>query len=240
MNSSAAPISLPAWIIATQWASRGVLILLAALSVWSVAIMVDRRRALKSEGSDLLGKARALIEAADWKSLRTWATQAAAPTNADTSVRVPAGALLSALSVITVNGSNEPNPAVSSTEPVDRAVRSYLATERARLEEGLTALATMGSNAPFIGLFGTVLGIIQAFGALAAQSSNTQSVMTGISEALVATAVGLFVAIPAVIAYNIFSRRLRVLLVESEALRDSLLARLGQQWNAGGGASHGR
>ena len=69
-------------------------------------------------------------------------------------------------------------------------------------------MATLGSNAPFIGLFGTVLGIIQAFAVLASTNAGTHAVMSGISEALVATAIGLFVAIPAVIAYNIFSKKL--------------------------------
>jgi biopolymer transport protein ExbB len=108
---------------------------------------------------------------------------------------------------------------------VDRAVRSYLSLERTRLEQGLTVLATLGSNAPFIGLFGTVLGIIQAFGALGAQQNQTADIMVGISEALIATAVGLFVAIPAVVAFNYFSRQLRVLLVNSEALKDLVLSK---------------
>ena len=103
-------------------------------------------------------------------------------------------------------------------------MRSYLSLERTRLESGLTILATLGSNAPFIGLFGTVLGIIQAFGALGAQHNNTSDIMVGISEALIATAVGLFVAIPAVVAFNMFSRKLRVLLVNSEAIKDLYLS----------------
>jgi biopolymer transport protein ExbB len=112
---------------------------------------------------------------------------------------------------------------------MDRAVKSYLGEERLRLEKGLTVLATLGSNAPFVGLFGTVLGIIQAFGELgqnSAGSGGTAGVMTAISEALVATAIGLLVAIPAVAAYNTFSRQLRQLLSESENLRDQLVARV--------------
>ncbi len=82
--------------------------------------------------------------------------------------------------------------------------------QKESLERGLTLLGTLGNNAPFIGLLGTVLGIIKAFADLAVtEHAGPQVVMAGISEALVSTAVGLLVAIPCVIAYNIFNRRLR-------------------------------
>lgn len=109
---------------------------------------------------------------------------------------------------------------------IDRAVKSFLTDARSQLEKGLTVLATLGSNAPFIGLFGTVLGIIQAFGELSQQRSNTQSVMAGISEALIATAIGLFVAIPAVVAYNVFAKNVKQILSECESLRDFYISRL--------------
>lgn len=86
------------------------------------------------------------------------------------------------------------------------------------LEERLGILATMGNNAPFIGLFGTVLGVIQAFHSLGRSGAmDVSSVMVGISEALVATAAGLFVAIPCVIVYNYYLRVTRVLLAQNEA-----------------------
>jgi biopolymer transport protein ExbB len=79
---------------------------------------------------------------------------------------------------------------------------------RVHLERNLTFLASVGSNAPFIGLFGTVLGIIRAFADLAGNlDGGADVVMAGISEALVATAVGIFVAVPAVVAYNAFQRQ---------------------------------
>ncbi len=82
------------------------------------------------------------------------------------------------------------------------------------LEKRLGILATFGNNAPFIGLFGTVLGIIQAFHDLGRASEfGVRVVMEGISEALVATAMGLFVAIPSVIAYNYFVRRVKKILL---------------------------
>ena len=101
------------------------------------------------------------------------------------------------------------------------------ARERMRLERNLSYLATLGSNAPFIGLFGTVLGIIKAFHDLARnQSGGPSVVMAGISEALVATAVGLLVAIPAVVAYNFFNRRVRTRMVEVDWMAHVALGRL--------------
>jgi biopolymer transport protein ExbB len=97
-----------------------------------------------------------------------------------------------------------------------------------RLEKGLPVLATLGANAPFIGLFGTVLGIVRAFAALSGATgpaSNGASVMSGISQSLYATAAGLFVAIPAVVAFNILSQKLKTLIAESDALKDAIAAR---------------
>jgi len=97
-------------------------------------------------------------------------------------------------------------------------------SEKFRMESKLVILGTLGNNAPFIGLFGTVLGIIKAFHDLAtAQNPNPSVVMTGVSEALVATAVGLFVAIPAVIAYNYFQRRVKEFVTQMEAASKILL-----------------
>lgn len=90
---------------------------------------------------------------------------------------------------------------------------------RILLEKRLGILATFGNNAPFIGLFGTVLGIINAFHSLSKEGSEfgVNVVMGGISEALIATATGLFVAIPSVIAYNYFVRKIKMILLEMEA-----------------------
>lgn len=112
-------------------------------------------------------------------------------------------------------------------DTVEEVLLSVLARERARYERFLSFLGTLGSNAPFVGLFGTVLGIIKAFndlGAVAVRGSAIQqTVMAGISEALVATAVGLGVAIPAVVAYNAFTRWLKSLVNRSQALGYALV-----------------
>jgi biopolymer transport protein ExbB/TolQ len=96
-------------------------------------------------------------------------------------------------------------------DAVSDAVDSELGRVRPDLERGLNLLGTIGNNAPFIGLFGTVLGVIQAFSQLGAAGANKGAamgnVMSGIAEALVATGVGIFVAIPAVIAYNLLQKR---------------------------------
>jgi biopolymer transport protein ExbB len=90
---------------------------------------------------------------------------------------------------------------------VEEHIKASVEQERLRFERGLAFLGTLGSNAPFVGLFGTVLGIVRSFHDLAANSAQgTQAVMAGIAEALVATGVGLLVALPAVAAYNAFAR----------------------------------
>jgi biopolymer transport protein ExbB len=97
--------------------------------------------------------------------------------------------------------------------------------ERAAAERGLVLLGTLGNNAPFVGLFGTVLGIIRAFRDLGtANSVGPSVVMTGISEALVATAVGILVAIPAVVAYNLCQRSIRVMDYRLDEASEAILA----------------
>lgn len=97
-------------------------------------------------------------------------------------------------------------------------------SEKFKMESKLVILGTLGNNAPFIGLFGTVLGIIKAFHDLAvSENPNPSVVMAGVSEALVATAVGLLVAIPAVIAYNYFQRRVKEQVTQMETASKILL-----------------
>lgn len=112
-------------------------------------------------------------------------------------------------------------------DAVEDLIAGAEASERLRYEQRLNFLATLGSNAPFIGLFGTVLGVIKAFGELGSDlSAAGGGLMEGISEALVATGVGLLVAIPAVIAYNVFNAKVDTLSANSELLSRTLLAQL--------------
>jgi len=110
---------------------------------------------------------------------------------------------------------------------VEEALTSATIREKLRMERALIVLGTTGSNAPFLGLFGTVLGIIKAFHDLSInQAQAASAVMAGISEALVATAIGLMVAIPAVILFNTFQRVNKSTMARIDALSHLLLAHL--------------
>lgn len=206
MNTS----EIPLWITATHWASRSVLVVLALLSVWSIATMIRCYRLIQNAaGGAGAGELFTQIQNLIRDGKITEILHLAGEPNLYQQVVREAAA----------NVSQDPSR-------IDRAIKSLLTLRRTEIERGLTVLATLGSNAPFIGLFGTVLGIIQAFGALGNTQGGGSSVMVAISEALIATAVGLFVAIPAVVAFNFLSRYLRVLLTNCEALRDLYIARL--------------
>jgi biopolymer transport protein ExbB/TolQ len=111
--------------------------------------------------------------------------------------------------------------AASMQEQADAVVE----TERVHYERGLAFLGTLGSNAPFVGLFGTVLGIVRAFHDLATNSAQgSQAVMAGIAEALVATAIGLLVALPSVALYNALMRHVETAVVAAGAVSHQILA----------------
>ena len=138
----------------------------------------------------------------------------------------------SAEAAVVVAGLREADRGPKSAE---KAMRGAQALQKMKLERRLAFLGTLGNNAPFIGLFGTVIGIVSAFeqlgkqgmsGAQAASVAAPQAVMSSIAEALVATAVGLAVAIPAVAAYNFFQRHTRAVLGNTDALSNVLLAHL--------------
>lgn len=197
---------MPLWVLLAQIAARLVLVLLLGLSVWSISIMIDRKRvfgALDPLSSELVGR---LIREKKWTDVKAWA---------ESNSNLVARLLKEAISL----GDS------ASPTSVELAVRGFLANEKVKFEKGLTILATVGANAPFIGLFGTVLGVIHAFAALADQQGGISSVMVGISEALVATAIGLLVAIPAGVSYNYYLRRMKLMLVDGEAIKDLYLSR---------------
>jgi len=115
-------------------------------------------------------------------------------------------------------------------ESLQEIVQKGIRLRRKQFEGGLLFLGTLGSNAPFVGLFGTVLGVVSAFKELGAASANAAAgggmgnVMSGISEALIATAVGILVAIPAVVAYNLFQKRCTDLEENTGILANHVLA----------------
>ena len=113
----------------------------------------------------------------------------------------------------------------SGPKGLEEAFNSFALTERPELERYLGFLATVGSNAPYIGLLGTVLGIMKSFQDLSVSTeAGQQTVMAGISLALVATAAGLFVAIPAVISYNYYQRKVRATLQSLDSVKELCLA----------------
>lgn len=108
---------------------------------------------------------------------------------------------------------------------LEEIFNTFALTERPDLEKYLGFLATVGSNAPYVGLFGTVLGIMKAFNDLAtAPEAGQQTVMAGISMALVATAAGLFVAIPAVAFYNYYSKQVKGIFQNLESVKELCVA----------------
>ncbi|MGZ3775261.1 MAG: MotA/TolQ/ExbB proton channel family protein [Pseudobdellovibrionaceae bacterium] len=113
----------------------------------------------------------------------------------------------------------------SGSKGLEEIFNTFALIERPELEKSLGFLATVGSNAPYVGLFGTVLGIMKAFNDLAtAPEAGQQTVMAGISMALVATAAGLFVAIPAVAFYNYYSKQVRSIFHNLESVKELCLA----------------
>jgi biopolymer transport protein ExbB len=115
---------------------------------------------------------------------------------------------------------------------IEKAMAAEQMSERARLEKNLSFLGTLGNNAPFVGLFGTVIGIVEAFEHLGSSSEGlsgqggNQLVMAAIAEALVSTAVGIAVAIPAVFAFNQLLRSIKVRLDASQMIAEEVLASL--------------
>lgn len=199
-----------------------VLWFLAALSVLSVAIIVERAFYYRAMGGDL----QAMAERLDGQLSSGQYTAAIEELGRSRSVAAAIAAAGLRLS--------DRGPAAA-----EKAMQSAVALQRGQLERWLAYLGTLGNNAPFIGLFGTVVGVIGAFeelghaapghGHAAASQVASQVVMANIAGALVATAVGIMVALPAVAAFNYFQRRIATLLSGSEVLSNLVLAYLAQE-----------
>ncbi len=192
----------------TLLGSDWVLWLLVGLSLVSVTVMVERGLALRGTVGDLDGLGHDLVS-----RLRDGDVRGARALLAD--LRAPAAAVAAAGVAVFEHGA----------DTVAETMASAKSRVRVDLERNLGVLGTLGNNAPFVGLFGTVLGIIKAFADLSRnQTGGASAVMSGISEALVATAVGLMVAIPAVVAYNFFQGRVRKALARVDALAHLVLS----------------
>ena len=198
MNESA-PLSVVALFENADIVVKFVLLLLLAGSIWSWAVIVDkvlRLRVARQSARDLAERASEARNAEDLVG---------APRGA--AADQPAGAVLAAgvEECVTAADSFQETTA-DRRERIDRAMRLALSAQLRELELRLPFLATLGSAAPFIGLFGTVWGIMRSFNAIAAANNTSLAVVApGIADALFATAMGLAAAIPAVIAYNKFT-----------------------------------
>jgi biopolymer transport protein ExbB len=214
-------MNLVEWLkrIMVGFGAAWVMWLLLGLSVVSVAIMLERGWFFFSIRDDLAKLARELRAL-----LRDGDTEGAVK-------RMQASP--SAEAAVVVAGLLESDRGPKASE---EAMRGAAALQRMRLERRLAYLGTLGNNAPFIGLFGTVIGVVMAFDELGKQASvpataaaaamAPTTVMSAIAEALVATAVGLIVAIPAVAANNFFQRRTKQILANTDTLSCVLLSYL--------------
>lgn len=206
--------------IMTGFGAGWVLWLMIGLSVISVAIILERLWLFLSMRDDLAVLAR------DLRAALMTSTAAAL----DRMKRSP-----SAEAAVVVAGLTMHAHGVKAAE---QAMEGAAALQRTKLQKRLTYLATVGNNAPFIGLFGTVIGVMGAFKELdrsgltaVAEDGVNKSVMGEISEALVATAVGIAVAIPAVAANNYFQRATSRTLANTEALTKVLLAHMSSTYD---------
>ncbi len=204
---------MEAIILLTDIVEKLILLTMLGLSIWSISIMIDRKKVLASTiDTHEFEKIKSILADNSGSGLTPQKTE-----QFKSVVSGKTSYLAKAFQNILSAGSN--------VESVDRTIQAYIREERLKLEKGLNVLATLGSNAPFIGLFGTVLGIIRAFAYLGSQTGST-AVMTGVSQALYATALGLFVAIPAIIAFNVFTQSVRKVNSQLDTLKDLYVAQL--------------
>lgn len=190
-------------------ADQAVLLLLLVLSVVSVGMILERFFALRKVGAEsarIRGRIKLALQSNSVEDVEDLAKD-------PSSIEGRAAAC----------GMRHMKDAGS--KGLEEVFNTFALTERPELEKFLGFLATVGSNAPYIGLFGTVLGIMKAFQDLAmAPEAGQQTVMAGISSALIATATGLFVAIPAVVAYNAYNKKVRGILQNLESVKELCLA----------------
>lgn len=190
--------------------ARGVVILLLVMSAWSFGVMIDRM----------------LMYSAARKQSRVFVQQVAGALREgklDEAISIAERNKKSHIAKVVATGLAEFQSAsstVSEAEVIEAAKRGLersIAIVHAELKRGLSGLATIGSTSPFVGLFGTVVGILNAFRGIATQkAAGLSAVAGGISEALVTTALGLLVAIPAVWAFNIFTNKVEAFDVEMD------------------------
>jgi biopolymer transport protein ExbB/biopolymer transport protein TolQ len=205
------------------WPARGVAFILLFMSAWSIGVMIDRWIAFRAARKQSRQFAPAVAGALREGKLHE-------------AIRVAERNKKSHLARVVTSGLREFSDLDAMEIPGPKLEAGKRALERAEaivhteLERGLSGLATIGSTAPFVGLLGTVIGIIDAFAKIQESgATGLAAVSGGISEALVTTALGLFVAIPAVMMFNYFTTKIRAFDVEmnnsSSELADYFLKR---------------
>ena len=203
------------WDLITMWHNMGypaktVVGILFIMSAWSVGIMIDR----------------ALMYSAARKQSRVFVQQVAGALKEgklDEAIAIAERNKKSHIAKVVATGLSEFQSAsqqVSDADVIEAAKRGLersVAIVHAEMKRGLSALATIGSTAPFVGLFGTVVGILNAFkGIETSHATGLSAVAGGIAEALVTTALGLLVAVPAVWTFNYFTNRVEAFDVEMD------------------------
>ena len=173
------------WMIIVNWLARIILVLLCGMSIYAVSIILERNKFFKNNSLSLVHeKLINLIEHKEFQKM----TEFLAKEN-----------LFSAQIFMAIN-----------SDLSLKQIQNIGQLKFKKQEEGnLSVLGTFGSTAPFIGLLGTVFGIIVAFGELSTGKVDSNSIMFALAEALILTAVGLVVAIPSVISFNLYSKKLK-------------------------------
>ena len=198
-----------------------VMVCLALLSVFSVGMIIDKHRRFVSasrQSEKFKPEFKKFLQGGDVQDL----IEAARPHQSSYVAQV----VLAGITEYDGVRESGRDPG-ASLELVTSALRDSISETLIELKRGLGLLATIGSTAPFIGLFGTVVGIINAFRSIAATGSGGMSVVSGgIAEALVSTALGIFVAIPAVVAFNHFTGKIETFHVQMNRASSQLVNRL--------------
>ena len=203
------------WDLVSMWHNMGipaktVVAILFIMSAWSIGIMIDR----------------ALMYSAARKQSRIFVQQVAGALKdhkLDEAISIAERNKKSHIAKVVATGLSEFQAASAQVgdeeviEAANRGLERSVSIVHAKMKRGLSGLATIGSTAPFVGLFGTVMGIINAFkGISASKATGLSAVAGGIAEALVTTALGLVVAVPAVWAFNYFTNKVEAFDVEMD------------------------
>jgi biopolymer transport protein ExbB/TolQ len=193
-----------------SWMAKAVVIVLLIMSIYSIWVMVERYitfQKAKNQSLKLLGALSNVLTRGDYQQ----AIDITKKYKQSHLAKVISAGLLEFEAVRRDKRTTDPEVAIEAArQGMDRTAMITIA----ELKENLGVLATIGATAPFVGLFGTVIGIIHAFEKMATSGGGIASVSAGIAEALITTAFGLFVAIPAVWAYNYFQNRIDRFTVE--------------------------